>query len=73
MKVEYDRDADAIYLQILSEPVVESEEVAPDIIIDFTSDNKVAGIEILNASKRIEIMESIKSLLELNTPSSLSV
>jgi uncharacterized protein YuzE len=73
MKVEYDRDADAIYIQILSEPVVESEEVAPDIIIDFTSDNKVAGIEILNASKRIEIMESIKSLLELNTPSSLSV
>ncbi|WP_297212032.1 MULTISPECIES: DUF2283 domain-containing protein [Thermodesulfovibrio] len=73
MKVEYDRDVDAIYIQILSEPVVESEEVAPDIIIDFTSDNKVAGIEILNASKRIEIMESIKSLLELNTPSSLSV
>ncbi|MEJ5227686.1 DUF2283 domain-containing protein [Thermodesulfovibrio sp.] len=73
MKVEYDRDVDAIYIQILSEPVVESEEVAPDIIVDFTSDSKVAGIEILNASKRVEIMESIKSLLELNTPSSLSV
>ncbi|GLI53773.1 DUF2283 domain-containing protein [Thermodesulfovibrio yellowstonii] len=73
MKVEYDKDVDAIYIQILNEPVIESEEVAADIIVDFTADNKIAGIEILNASKRVEIMDSIKSLLELKTPSSLSI
>lgn len=73
MKIEYDKDVDAIYIQILNEPVIESEEVAPDIIIDFTADNKIAGIEILNASKRVEIMDSIKGLLELKSPSSLSI
>jgi len=65
MKIEYDREVDAVYIQILNEPIKESEEVAHDVIVDFTADNRVAGIEVLNASKRIEIMESLRNLLQL--------
>lgn len=67
MKIEYDKEVDAVYFQILEEPVIESEEVVADIIIDFTADNRVAGIEILNVSKQVEIMENLKKLLLLKS------
>jgi uncharacterized protein YuzE len=34
--------------------IVESEEVQPGVVLDFNSDNRVVGIEMLNISKRVE-------------------
>ena len=33
---------------------VESEEVQPGVVLDFNSENRVVGIEMLNISKRVE-------------------
>lgn len=53
MKFDYDPEVDALYIR-LNEAVdiIESEEVQPGIILDFDVDGKVAGVEVLNASKR---------------------
>lgn len=52
----YDPDADAAYIR-LADPdthrIVESEEVAPGVVLDFTEDGRVVGIEILFASKTL--------------------
>ena len=50
--VKYDRVADAIYIRLREGRVVESDEVAPGIIVDLNEDNEVIGIEILWVSKR---------------------
>jgi uncharacterized protein YuzE len=52
----YDPEADAAYIR-LADPhlhrIVESEEVSPGVILDFTEDGRVVGIEVLHASKTL--------------------
>ena len=50
--IRYDRVADAIYIRLREEKVVESDEVAPGVIIDLNEKNEVVGIEVLRVSKR---------------------
>jgi uncharacterized protein YuzE len=51
MKVHYHPDTDSLYIHLSENPSVESEEVAPDIVLDFDAQGKVVGIDIDNASK----------------------
>ena len=46
----YDPEADAAYFRLGTAQIVESEEVAPDIILDFDAENRVVGIEVLHAT-----------------------
>ncbi len=64
MKIDYDKEVDALYIQFLNEKASETEEVEPGIIVDFTKDGRVLGIEILNVSKRLLVMESVKDLID---------
>jgi len=52
MKLKVDREADALYLRLDDSPIIESEEVAPGVVLDFNEQNQVVGIEMLNLSKR---------------------
>lgn len=52
MKLAIDGEADALHLELVAVPVVESEEVAPGVIIDYDGSGQVVGVEILNLSKR---------------------
>jgi len=52
MKLKVDREADAVYLRLADGKIVESEQVAPGIIVDFDSQERVVGLEVLNVSKR---------------------
>ncbi len=53
MRLKVDKQNDTLYFRLDEENIIESEEVAPGVILDFDKDNRVIGIEILNASKRI--------------------
>ncbi len=52
MKLSIDEEADALHLQLVDAPVVESEEVAPGVIVDYDDADQVVGIEVLYLSKR---------------------
>ena len=52
MKLRIDEEADAMHLQLVDVPVVESEEVAPGVILDYDASDQVVGIEVLHLSKR---------------------
>ena len=51
-KLHIDKEADALYLRFDDSTVVESEEVAPGIVFDYSEANQVAGVEMLHLSKR---------------------
>lgn len=53
MTLRYDPEADAVYIKLADGDYDESEEVSPGVILDFTKDGQVMGIEILNASKTL--------------------
>jgi len=49
----YDPEADAAYIPLSDAKPYEAEEVAPGVILDYTEDGRVVGIEILHASKTL--------------------
>lgn len=46
-EVNYDRDVDAAYFRIKNKTVLESEEIADGIIVDYDEDDNMVGIELL--------------------------
>ena len=54
MKITYDQKIDAMYLQFQEGLFSRNKEVEEGIILDIGKGNKILGIEILNASKRIK-------------------
>ena len=54
MKINYDPDVDVLRIIFSNAPVEESDEEKPGIILDFDKSGNVVGMEILNASKRME-------------------
>lgn len=55
MKILYDNEVDAIYIKLGNQKPNGVIEVADGINLDTTSDDKIVGIEILNASKKMNI------------------
>ena len=54
MSVTYDPEVDALSI-VLSEALVEeSDEAKPGVILDYDAAGNVVGLEILNASKRVD-------------------
>ena len=55
MKVYYDDEVDALYLKLGDESPQGVIEITEGVNIDTTSEDKIVGIEILNASKKIDL------------------
>jgi len=55
MKVYYDDEVDALYLKLGDETPEGVIEISEGVNIDTTSENRIAGIEILNASKKMDL------------------
>ena len=54
MKVKYDKEADVLYIAFSDEKINESDEDKRGIILDYDSHGTLVGIEILDASKKME-------------------
>ncbi|MGO9567559.1 MAG: DUF2283 domain-containing protein [Desulfomonilaceae bacterium] len=63
-KLKIHREADPLYLALDESDVVDSEEVSPGIIVDYSADNKAVGIEMFYLSKRTPKLDTGKLLLE---------
>jgi uncharacterized protein YuzE len=55
MKLSYFPETDQLYIGLCDGKSVESEEVAPGIVLDFDGDGKVVGIDIEHASKALDL------------------
>ncbi|MEA1994951.1 MAG: DUF2283 domain-containing protein [Campylobacterota bacterium] len=64
MKVYYDDEADALYLKLGDETPEGVIEISDGVNLDTTSEEKIVGIEILNASKKIDLKTMLSYSLE---------
>ena len=66
MKVHYDEEVDALYLTFGDQEPDGVIEIKEGVNIDTTIDGKLTGIEILKASKKINIDTILSYTLELD-------
>lgn len=66
MKVYYDDKVDAVYLKLSDRKPDGVVEIAEGINLDTTGDGKLAGIEILKASKKINVRTILSYTLEID-------
>lgn len=70
MKVTYDPDVDVMRITFGNTPIEESDEEKPGVILDFDRDGNVVGMEILDASTRMEDPRSVQYAVASSIPSS---
>ena len=59
MKLNYYRDTDSLYIDLSSKPSADSMEVSEGIVLDYDADGNITGIDIDNASRKIDLREVI--------------
>ena len=52
MKFKYHKKEDALYLRFSEGEIAESDEVREGIILDYDKNQKLVGLEVLDAAKR---------------------
>ncbi|HWV47206.1 MAG TPA: DUF2283 domain-containing protein [Nitrospira sp.] len=60
MKVKYDEEVDVLTIEFSDAQVEESDQDKPGIILDYDKDGNIVGMEILNASKRVQNPKSVE-------------
>ncbi len=53
MKITFDQEADAVYIEFNSGDFDSNKKIDEDTIIDLDKEGKILGIELLNVSQRI--------------------
>ena len=53
MKITYDPEVDALYIEFRHVPASDSTDVEEGVTVDLDSDGHIIGVEILDASKRM--------------------
>lgn len=63
MKLTYDPEVDVLRIVFSNVDVEESDEDKPGVILDYDKDGNIVGLEVLDASKRIENPRSVEYLV----------
>ena len=59
MKLNYYPDTDSLYIDLSSKPSAESREVSEGIVLDYDADGNLVGIDIDNASRKLDLSEVV--------------
>ena len=60
MKFNYYPETDSLYIDLSEKPSVESREISQGIVLDCDADGNLVGIDIDNASKKVQLKEFTK-------------
>lgn len=65
MRITYDTKADAIYIRLKEGKFARNREVELGVVLDIGPDNELLGIEILDASTRINMSDIANVSIEM--------
>jgi len=67
MKINYYKETDSLYIDLSSRVSTESREISDGIVVDYDSDGNIVGIDIDNASRKINLKEIILNKIPIET------
>ena len=59
MKIEYSKEADAMYVYFKEDFVARSTEIEDGILIDFDERGQLIGFEVLDVSRRFSLSDIV--------------
>ncbi len=63
MKLNYHPETDSLYIDLSEQPSAESREISEGVVLDYDVDGNLVGIDIDNASAKVQLKELILSKL----------
>ena len=63
MKLNYYPDTDSLYIDLSDRPSVETREISDGVNLDYDASGALVGIDIDNASAKLELHELVLSKL----------
>ena len=66
MKLNYHPDTDSLYIELSGKPSAETEEVANGVVLDYDKDGNLTGIDIEDASQKLDLSEVVSVELPLS-------
>ena len=63
MKLTYYPEPDSLYIDLSEQPSVDSQEISEGIVLDYDASGNLVGIDIDNASKKVQLKELTLSKL----------
>jgi len=63
MKLNYYAETDSLYIDLSERPSIESKEISDGVVLDYDADGNLVGIDIDNASAKVQLRELILSRL----------
>jgi len=64
MRIEYDREANALYIQMQEKHVAKTKEIEPGVLVDFDEQNNLIGIEMLDVTERFALSDIVNIHVE---------
>ena len=61
MKLNYYKETDSLYIDLSSKTSTDSKEISEGIVLDYDTEGNIVGIDIDNASKKVDLKEVILS------------
>lgn len=68
MKLNYYPDTDSLYIELSEKSSIESQEISEGIVIDYDSEGTIVGIDIDNASKKLNLSELVIKSVPVISP-----
>jgi uncharacterized protein YuzE len=63
MKLNYYPETDSLYIDLSEKTSTQSREISEGVVLDYDADGNLVGIDIDNASKKVQLKElSLKKL-----------
>lgn len=63
MKLNYHPETDSLYIDLSERVSAESREISEGVVLDYDDEGRLVGIDIDNASKKVELKKLVLSKL----------
>jgi uncharacterized protein YuzE len=67
MKLNYYPETDSLYIDLVNRASAESREISDGVVLDYDTDGNLVGIDIDNASRKLDLKELVLSKLPAET------
>jgi uncharacterized protein YuzE len=64
LRIEYDKEADALYIQLREASVEDNIDIEEGVTVDLDEKKHIVGIEILDASKKLSLDDLVNITIQ---------